>query len=535
MSAHPTPLPKLGFGLRYAGFYDGEPALTYPRAVWMGPSAAVRLPSGGEGELRLEGFFDQEILQRASGSRTQTLRLWAEGRECGALAITRPGRFEAAARVTLGEGLAGTTLGLVAQHTVVPARLGLNADPRELSLRVSRLLWKGEAVLDFSKAEAPYVAAEAGGEPLGVNLVGYVQGEFGIGQSVRNAALALEAAGIPFVMVDVGAGEGGRALDTTWAHRIEARPTHPVTVLHVNADQLPFVRERLGEEFFEGRYTVGYWHWELPEFPDRWLGAFSLVDEVWAPSRFVADALSAKSPVPVVRIPHALSVPRPAGAGREAFGLPQGRFLFLLAYDMHSYQERKNPAAAVRAFLRAFPDGRAAGLVIKTQNGADHPESLRELQEMCAGHPGIVLLDRTLSRQEVFDLEACCDAFLSLHRSEGFGLGLLECMLLGKPVVATGWSANTDFMDARNSCPVDCQLVPLARDVGPYGKGQRWAEPDEAQAARLMTRLVEDAPWRESLALAGQRAAREFSDPVAVGTRVLGRLRIIQEILAARR
>ena len=224
-----------------------------------------------------------------------------------------------------------------------------------------------------------------------------------------------------------------------------------------------------------------------------------------------------------------------AGARRSDFALPEDAFLFLVMYDMRSYQARKNPDAAIAAFERAFADGKQAALVVKINNGQAFPGDLARLQERMKGNPGIRLIDQRLTRQQVYDLESVCDAFLSLHRSEGFGLGLAESMFLGKPAVGTNWSGNTDFMDARNSCPVDCTLVTLAEDCGPYKAGERWAEPDIDHAAWYMRKLVDDPAWRRRIAEAGRKTITEEFSAQAVGQSYCKRLDVIFRLLAGER
>jgi glycosyltransferase involved in cell wall biosynthesis len=128
-------------------------------------------------------------------------------------------------------------------------------------------------------------------------------------------------------------------------------------------------------------------------------------------------------------------------------------------------------------------------------------------------------------------LESTCDCFVSLHRSEGFGLGLAEAMYQGKPVIGTDWSGNTDFMNAENSCPVRYSLERLDQSFGPYSKGQTWAEPDSDHAAWFMRRLVEDDSYRRRIAAAGQETIRSDYSPRAVGRRYLERLALISRLI----
>jgi glycosyltransferase involved in cell wall biosynthesis len=177
---------------------------------------------------------------------------------------------------------------------------------------------------------------------------------------------------------------------------------------------------------------------------------------------------------------------------RARFGLPKDRFLFFFAFDFLSFIERKNPMAAVAAFRAAFPAGEQAGLVLKCMNGHVVPEKLKAFHDEIAGHPEILLINDTLTREETLALIASTDAVLSLHRSEGLGLLIAEGMLLGKPVIATDYSASQDLLSAETGYPVRCTLVSVPDGAYPFAAGQVWAEPDVGHAAELMAALVAD-------------------------------------------
>src|SRR5690606_28641529 len=231
------------------------------------------------------------------------------------------------------------------------------------------------------------------------------------------------------------------------------------------------------------KYNIAYWAWELREFPDAWVLNFAYFDEVWCPSDFARDAIAMASPLPVLTMPHAIAFARPSGDYRNHFGLPADKFLFLFVSDLNSYSARKNPHAVIAAFRASGLAGNGAALVIKVQNSADNPEDVAALQQAVRDLPGTVLITGTLTREEIYQLESACDCFVSLHRSEGFGLAVAECMYLGKPVISTDWSATAEFVNATNGCPVRCNVVPIEKTHGPYVKGQLWAEPDIAHAA----------------------------------------------------
>jgi glycosyltransferase involved in cell wall biosynthesis len=361
----------------------------------------------------------------------------------------------------------------------------------------------------------------------GLNIVGYIRSEHGVGQGARACAQAAAAVGLHFSMHDFNVGNRSRSTDKSWAHKLAVENVHHVNLFHVNADQMPVAHAAFGSSFFAGHYNIGYWAWELPEFPDQWRPSFHLVDEVWVPSQFVLDAISRKSPVPVVCMPHAIHCEIDPRVRRSAFGLPQDPFLFLTMYDTCSIQARKNPWGVIEAFQTAFPHTKDVALVVKINNAPSAPREVKALRDAVTDIPGVHLLDATLSRQEVYNLEAVCDCFVSLHRAEGFGLGLAESMFLGKPVIGTGWSGNVDFMNSDNSCPVRYELVALEKDHGPYRQGQTWAEPDLDHAVWFMRKVIEERSWRELLAARGQHTIQTRFSPRAIGEWYRRRLQAI--------
>lgn len=358
----------------------------------------------------------------------------------------------------------------------------------------------------------------------GLNIAGYMRAETGLGESARLAAQACEDVGLPFSAHDIQASNSSRAEDRRWEHKIIGENQHWVNLFHVNADYLPAAYKRLGAGFFEGHYNIGFWHWELTEVPDEWTPAFDLVDEVWAPTRFVVEAIRRKSPVPVVRVPHGIRVAPDASVRRCDLGLPESKFLFLAMYDAHSYQGRKNPQAAIHAFFQAFPDAKDVALVVKINNAQSFPEQIDSLKTLVQDRPGIILLDRIFSRREVSNLESLCDCFVSLHRSEGFGLGLAESMALGKPVIGTNWSGNVDFMSPNNSCCVNWSPRPVGKDYPLSTPGTFWADADVEHAAWFMTRLANDRAWARELGLRARATIAQDFSPEAVGRLYRARL-----------
>ncbi len=363
-----------------------------------------------------------------------------------------------------------------------------------------------------------------GAPDAGVNLAGYLRAEMGIGEATRGMAAALRAAQIPFVLLEARVGPASRQAETSWVHAIATRPAYATTILHVNADTLPAVLSQLPAEATRGRHAIGVWAWELETIPDAWRAAFRLVDELWAPSAFVRDALAAVAPVPVHRIPHAIPVRHGPFLSRAELGLPEDRVLFLIAYDPWSVTDRKNPEGAIRAFCDAFPAGDpGVALVVKVNNPSE--PDLRRLRRILPADREVIVIDRTLDRAAFDSLLHACDVFVSLHRSEGFGLVIAEAMGLGRPVISTDWSGSRDFVRPGAGIPVGYRLVPVGRREGPYDPAARWAEPDLAEASRAMRALAADPELRRRIGAAAAELVEQELSPEAVGLRIARHLR----------
>ncbi|SDE67966.1 glycosyltransferase [Desulfuromonas thiophila] len=364
--------------------------------------------------------------------------------------------------------------------------------------------------------------------PAGINLIGYLRAELGVGEAARSLARSCVAVDIPFSATDVGYQSQNLQRDES-IMALASDLRYPVDLLYVNADQTAATAQQLQ---LGGRqpagYSIGFWHWEQPVVPPSHYAAFAHVDEIWVPSTFVQEAVAAVAPVPVYRVPHAIQFSPSAAACRQSFGLPEDRFLVLVMYDFHSYQYRKNPQAAIAAFRLAARSQKSLGLVIKTINGQHHPAALTELEAEVADLANVFFIHEFLTRQQTWDLQSCCDALLSLHRAEGFGLAPAEMMSLAKPVIATGWSANMDFMTVDNSLPVRYALKPLDRDLGAYPAGPLWAEADIDHAAWCLEQLVQQPDLAARL---GSRAALDIQQqlhPAVVGQRIRQRLQELE-------
>jgi glycosyltransferase involved in cell wall biosynthesis len=364
---------------------------------------------------------------------------------------------------------------------------------------------------------------------LGVNLIGYLRSETGVGEAARGTLRALNTVNYPLAYTNITLNDIARKNDFTIDRfSLQVGAPYPINLLHVNADQIPHVQEELGRNHFKGHYNVGFWFWELSQFPGDWQDRFALLNEIWVASSWVQRTIGAVSPIPVLVMPLCIEPGTHSAYTRDHFGLARDTFVVLFMFDALSAIERKNPFGLIRAFKKALGSVPNAQLVIK----ASHLESsdcAGELREAVSAVKGI-LIDRVCSREEVNGLLSLCDMYVSLHRSEGFGLSMAEAMFLGKPVIATGYSANMEFMTSQNSYPVNYELIPIMQNIGPYTTGQMWAEPDEDHAAQLM-RQVYNTPDRERSARAAEHIRRNYNAQV-VGSALQHRLNAINGFLA---
>ncbi|HBI46256.1 MAG TPA: hypothetical protein DDY78_25890 [Planctomycetales bacterium] len=377
-------------------------------------------------------------------------------------------------------------------------------------------------------------SSEPEADLLGANIIAHFRYPSGLMEASLNTVRALETAGVRRSCRDLPAGVyHGCAGDRSDCLGLEP---YDFTLLHMAPEPLVEMCYPLAGLWRRPDiYRIAVWYWELEAAPPEWARHAALLNEVWAPTTFIHRALSRIMPVPVVpMLPGMLPPVAPDNMPRGRFGLDPSKFLFLFLFDMNSVMERKNPLATVAAFRQAFGGSRDVQLAIKVSRGQADPESFARLQQAC-DEAGCVLIDRVLSREESYGLLNLCDAYVSLHRSEGFGLTMAEAMFFGKPVIATGYSGNLDFMSADNSILIPYEMTPLQQDYAVYRQGSLWADPSVPAAAKAMRRLVEQPLVAQSL---GERARRDVAETLsleAYGRRMRKRLSELTRGAAARR
>jgi glycosyltransferase involved in cell wall biosynthesis len=376
-------------------------------------------------------------------------------------------------------------------------------------------------------------APQMDGSFTGVNLYGYFSRWLGLGECARLYANAMLAWGYPVALHDVDIDIPHARRDQTLAEHMGKTSSFAKDLIFVNPDHWEDTLLSSGGIRRPGHYVIGYWFWELENFPDDWRRALDQVDEIMVSSAFVERALAQVCSKPVTRVPLPVSLGNDSGLQRRHFGLRDDDYVFFCSFDFNSTIARKNPHAVIESFRQAFPRGdEKVVLLIKSSNGERHSPVLMRLLADARRDRRIVVRDDLLERHDLQALHRCIDVYVSLHRCEGFGLGMAEAMCMGKPVVATAYSGNMEFMTATNCCLVDYRMIAVQDGEYPYADGQQWADPSTESAALHMRALHQDRSLGEQIgARAAQDMARDFSVEACMNV-MAKRLRSIDEQMA---
>ncbi|GAA4413287.1 glycosyltransferase family 4 protein [Actinokineospora soli] len=378
----------------------------------------------------------------------------------------------------------------------------------------------------YREAMERIAAFTPGSQSSGVNVFADARATTGLAEAARRHAVALAAARVPMTFTEVNSRAVNRSVPVpAKLADLPAGKDHPVDLWLLNLNEFQLVPDSALD-----RYTIGLWAWELPAVLDQTLVQVNRLDELWVTSSFVAETFRTVTDIPITVVPNVVPDLRATRPDRARFGIPADGAVVLFTFSASSSDARKNPWAAIEAFRRAFDEqerGRTAHLVVKVVDLDRFPKLGTALTDAVTGVGGRVI-SADLSRDDFDTLLASCDVYLSLHRSEGFGLGMAEAMSMGKAVVATGFGGNTDFMPPGSAAVVGYQ--PKVIDSGDhhlggpgfadwYQPGQLWAEPDVDQAARWLRALVTDDALRRGM---GERAAEAIAE--RCGPDVVGRI-----------
>lgn len=372
-------------------------------------------------------------------------------------------------------------------------------------------------------------------DTVDIQLIGPFEKASGLGQATRLSQAILEQAGYKVNPVNFGldnpAPEGfsktGKLSD--WCRA-------KVNLIHLNAESIPLVYA-YAPDVFSDAYNIGYFYWELNTPASCHFLGMDLLDEIWVSTEYGVEIFG---PVnggrPVVNVGMCyedlpdIDRDRARAFVCDRFGFDGSEFVFLVAFDSFSFIQRKNPIGTLKAFAKAFEGVEDVRLVIKTQNRTKVADPVQqkiwtEVDRLLEGDTRVHVLDETLVYDDLLHLKKGSDCYISLHKSEGWGFGMIEAMNLGVPVVATGYSGNMDFCSPDTVWLVDYKEVPLEPDDYIFVRaGQKWAEPDVDDAARQLFAVYSDVSARKTRADAAQAFVRAHFSKQAIAERYRHRL-----------
>lgn len=343
--------------------------------------------------------------------------------------------------------------------------------------------------------------------PVGVNVLGLVTAEMGLGQSTRLVLDTLDAAAFKTAIKDFELVSNISRNNRKYSNQLIQDFKYNINIIHLNPPELMLAHFFLPHHLWKNRYNIGFWLWELESLPKDWIKSIKYVDEIWTPSEFISRTVRKYTKKPVHTMRYPIHPVIDAELIRSDYGLPDDRFLFITLFDFNSTIERKNPMATVEAYRRLESLRADVGLVIKINHVNE--EVLKRLEVFTRGLKHVYVVAKTLSDVETHSLIHLCDALISLHRAEGFGLTMAEAMYLGIPAIATNWSANTEFMKEDNSCLIDYEMIDIEQNHTFYESGNKWADADVDHALSFMLRLVYDEDYYRKVSQNGEKYIKE--------------------------
>lgn len=352
----------------------------------------------------------------------------------------------------------------------------------------------------------------------GFHVVGYLKSVAGTSMVARSFYKILATTGIPYTNT-VLANEAACVedeYDKVYDLYNTDKPIFKTMIYFINADSIASLGEYY-PHFFKDTYNIGVWWWE---FDDYFLfdDAFKYVDEVVVMSDFVKTAIEKTKPngVKLRKVTYPFipdwQILSDRNSVRKNYNIGTDEYTYFFNFDYLSSFERKNPLGLLQAFAKFSINKNNVKLVLKTVNCNCDSYGKSSVEQFVKDNnllDKVVFINDTLSRDEMITVINSMDCYVSLHRSEGLGVGMMEAMYLGLPVIATAYGGNMDFMNDENAFLVPYSKVAVKNDFGPYKAGWMWAEPDIDIAKKCMEDVYNDHNLAKEKGVNGQKTIME--------------------------
>lgn len=348
---------------------------------------------------------------------------------------------------------------------------------------------------------------------IGIDFVGFPKGWLGVGEQLRGIIRLAQINGYDINIIDCY-DKRDKFLnhEREFDRYISNEFKNNIRIFSATHNHIAALLWRYGFQYFNCKTNIFHLAWEFSSISPELKPVIGLCDDVWGISKFTAQAFSNDYGVPVGVMSNSVEIGEDNNLGRDYFGLPSDIFLFCSSLDINSFIERKNPSLVIEAFKDAFTHERDVALVLKISNADEKNSEYRNLLRQIKSIKNIILFDSVMTKREVLSLFNSCDSYISLHRSEGFGLGIAENMLLGKPVICTGYSGNMDFCTKETSFLVDYSLIPVLEGIYPHADGLLWADPNKKSAIEAIQKVYYQKLLSLKIGLlAKEKIEKEFS------------------------
>ena len=352
---------------------------------------------------------------------------------------------------------------------------------------------------------------------LGLNIIGYTDSMFGLGEAVKLNIEAAKKLEIPVNIINY------EKVKQCADYRYKFKYT--INLVQIGLNDLDSFFSAIDPDFFTNRYTILFLMWESEYLPSKQIRTINLFNEIWTASSYCKNIFEKVFKGPVILVPHPVELSlEPIQNQNRLIYFDENKFSFLFVFSYHSSTERKNPFFLVEAFIKAFGNNKHVELIIKTVGAKKFKQSKKKLHQSISGQNNIKIIDIDLDKNSINHLINDCDSYVSMHHSEGFGLTLAEAMYLGKPTIATNYSGNTEFMNDSNSFLVNYELGLIENPDNNFCSKTLWGNPHMQSAVEKLREVYKNPDLRKKKANNAKLFVEEKLSLYAVGSIIKNRL-----------